>query len=88
MGSYKTTDHRKKLQETQENPYFTLNYQENRGFPGFFPGVVFYERWFLPFKDYINSMFTREYGNGLLSDSGKSKGLDGHHDSVQTQKPK
>ena len=32
--------HRKKLQEkTQENPYFTLNYKENSGFPGFFPGV-------------------------------------------------
>ena len=32
----------KKLQEkTQENPYFTLNYQENSGFPGFFPGVFF-----------------------------------------------
>ena len=29
--------HRKKLQEkNQENPYFTLNYQENSGFPGVF----------------------------------------------------
>ena len=36
---------RKKLQEkTHENPYFTLNYQENSGFPGFFPGVFFQER--------------------------------------------
>ena len=35
-------NHRKKLQEkTQENPYFTLNYKENSGFPGFFPGVFF-----------------------------------------------
>ena len=34
----------KKLQEkTQENPYFTLNYKENSGFPGFFPGVFFQE---------------------------------------------
>ena len=34
--------HRKKLQEkTQENPYFTLNYQENSGFP-----VVFFLEFF------------------------------------------
>ena len=34
----------KKLQEKiQENPYFSLNYKENSGFPGFFPGVFFYE---------------------------------------------
>ena len=39
--------HRKKLQEkTQENLYFTLNYKENSGFPGFFPGVFFYEGFF------------------------------------------
>ena len=32
--------YRKKLQEkTLENPYITLNYKENSGFPGFFPGV-------------------------------------------------
>ena len=31
-----THNHRKKLQErTQENPYFTLNYKENSGFPTF-----------------------------------------------------
>ena len=34
-------DHRKKLLEKKENPYFTLNYRENSGFPGFFPGVFF-----------------------------------------------
>ena len=30
-------------EKKQENPYFTLNYKENSGFPGFFPGVFFYE---------------------------------------------
>ena len=33
-----------KLQgKTQENPYFTLNYKEHLGFPGFFPEVCFYD---------------------------------------------
>ena len=28
---------------SRKNPYFTLNYKEKSGFPGFFPGVFFYE---------------------------------------------
>ena len=32
-------------EKNQENLGFTLNYKENSGFPGFFPGVFFYEFW-------------------------------------------
>ena len=31
--------HRKLKKKKRENPQFTLNYRENSGFPGFFPGV-------------------------------------------------
>ena len=42
-GKQETCVIEKTLQEKiQKNPYFTLNYKENKGFPGF-PGVFSYE---------------------------------------------
>ena len=33
----------KQQEKKQENPYLTLNYQENSCFPGFIPGVFSYD---------------------------------------------
>ena len=56
----KLKNHRKKTPgKNQENPLFTLNYKENSGFPGFFPGVVAYEKRKLGFSNSSKTFQTR-----------------------------